>query len=76
MRVACSFMQGGPCMHVGVEEPERWLRVSEFCTRMALGERYVRQMIADGRLQAVRLKGLRAIRIPASEIARLAGHGK
>jgi excisionase family DNA binding protein len=54
-----------------MEQEERLLRVSEVCSRLGLVERHVRQMIADGRLRAVRLRGLRAIRIPVSALDQL-----
>jgi excisionase family DNA binding protein len=54
-----------------MEPAERLLRVSEVCTRLGLGERHVRQLIADGRLAAVRLKGLRAVRVPAFALEEL-----
>jgi len=54
-----------------MEQTADLLRVSEVCTRLGLGERHVRQMIADGRLAAVRLKGLRAVRVPASALKEL-----
>jgi excisionase family DNA binding protein len=54
-----------------MEQQERLLRVSEVCTQLGLGERHVRQLIADGRLAAVRLRGLRAVRVPASALEQL-----
>lgn len=55
-----------------MEQPiQKLFRVAEVCDRLGLGERHVRQLIADGRLAAVRLKGLRAIRVPASALEQL-----
>ena len=54
-----------------MEQVDRLLRVSDAADQYGLGERQLRQMIADGRLRAVRLKGLRAIRIPTSAMEQL-----
>jgi excisionase family DNA binding protein len=61
-------MKGGASM---AQQVEQLFRVSEACERVGLRERQLRQMIADGRLRAVRLKGVRAIRIPASALEQL-----
>lgn len=45
----------------------------EFLEVTRLSERQARRMIADGRLRVVRMAGVRALRIPASEIARVMG---
>lgn len=54
---------------------EQLYKVHEVCDLSRLKERVVRQMIADGRLRAVRLRGVRAIRVPASALAELIAAG-
>jgi excisionase family DNA binding protein len=44
------------------------LTVSETAAALRLGERTIRQMLADGRLPKVRLFGVRAVRIPTGAV--------
>ena len=50
---------------------ERLLTVAEVVEQLGLGERTVRQMLADGRLPVVRLDGVRAIRVPEPAVRAL-----
>lgn len=52
---------------------ERLMTVAEVVAQLGLGERTVRQMLADGRLAGVRLEGLRAIRVPEGAVRALMG---
>jgi excisionase family DNA binding protein len=46
----------------------------EFLGISKISERQARRMIADGRLRVVRMTGVRALRIPADEVARVMGN--
>ncbi len=50
---------------------ERALRVRDVVARTSLSERTIRQMLADGRLPAIRPRGLRIVRIPESAVEKL-----
>lgn len=54
--------------------PGRWLSVSETATRLGVGAPTVRRWVHDGHLAAVQPGGpLGVLRIPESELKRLAG---
>lgn len=54
---------------------EEVLRVPQIARRTGLTERTIRQMIADGRLPAIRPAGVRIVVVPASAVRELM-HGK
>jgi excisionase family DNA binding protein len=59
------------CEEADTMEEQYTLR--EFLGISRLSERQARRMIADGRLRVVRMAGVRTLRIPASEVARVMG---
>jgi excisionase family DNA binding protein len=50
---------------------DRLLSVNDVVDRTSLSERMVRRLIAEGRLRAVRLAGMRAVRVPESALSSL-----
>jgi excisionase family DNA binding protein len=50
---------------------DRLMTVAEVMDQLGLAERTVRQMVADGRLPAIRLDGVRAIRVPEPAVRAL-----
>lgn len=68
-----NILQGEPNMKP--KAPERLLRVSESAAELAVKESTIRAWILSRRIGVVRV-GRRAIRIPASEIAKLIEAGR
>jgi excisionase family DNA binding protein len=58
-------------MQIPVIEPEHVLRVPEITRMTGITERTIRQMIADGRLPAIRPAGVRIVVVPASAVREL-----
>jgi len=54
-------------------EPEPWVSVPEGAKRLGVSPKTLRRMIAAGEVNALRPEGVNVIRIPPSELTRLAG---